>query len=403
MSSLSVFAAEEGPVSVYAREIEGETPSRPPEDRQPIADKVSTKLKAGRVHGKSATSSGTSPSVCDRTEKTESSDIQAALRRKSSTAQNDSPAESHDEDDNAVEDLMYPDGREEENGGVGTVFEIAQGDSVAPGTIDSQESTTIAFISQGAIPDHSSTLRNDSTAYRLSDHAHTDTSFAPIAEATDVNISTGAAMMAIKSLNCRGPSNESLSQSVEDHERSNSLSNDHATDPSRGLCHLGPTERWNSASHTVINDFTESRNAPNSGNIVDGPFSDPAGDPAPDCSQEVCTCAADGAAVGGGSLSTVQATNSSVAPHADLRAGCRRSAAATPLAAPREPARISPPQVADEGPAPAERMSVDEEIVRFMEITLSGMAQVQDGLRGVFAVQKRRRAVQKRGMAVGDK
>jgi len=41
---------------------------------------------------------------------------------------------------------------------------------------------------------------------------------------------------------------------------------------------------------------------------------------------------------------------------------------------------------------------VDEEIVRFMEITLNGMAQVQDGLRGVFAIQKRRRTVQKRKM-----
>jgi hypothetical protein len=50
----------------------------------------------------------------------------------------------------------------------------------------------------------------------------------------------------------------------------------------------------------------------------------------------------------------------------------------------------------------APRTSADEEIVRFMEITLNGMAQVQDGLRGVFAIQKRRRAVQKRKMAVGE-
>jgi hypothetical protein len=49
------------------------------------------------------------------------------------------------------------------------------------------------------------------------------------------------------------------------------------------------------------------------------------------------------------------------------------------------------------------RTTVDEEIVRFMEITLNGMAQVQDGLRGVFAIQGRRRAVQKRKMAMGDK
>jgi len=45
---------------------------------------------------------------------------------------------------------------------------------------------------------------------------------------------------------------------------------------------------------------------------------------------------------------------------------------------------------------------MDDEIVRYMEITLSGMAQVQDGLRGVLAIQKRRR-VQKRKMAVRDK
>ena len=61
--SLSVFAAEVGPVSVYAREIEGEAPSGPPEDRQPIADKDSMQLKNDGAHGKSATSSGTSFSV----------------------------------------------------------------------------------------------------------------------------------------------------------------------------------------------------------------------------------------------------------------------------------------------------------------------------------------------------
>jgi len=58
---------------------------------------------------------------------------------------------------------------------------------------------------------------------------------------------------------------------------------------------------------------------------------------------------------------------------------------------------------ASEGAALAERMSVDDEVVRFMEIALSGMAQVQDGLRGVFAIQKRRRAVQKRKTTIGDK
>ena len=393
MSSLSVFTAE-GPVSSRAREIEGEAPSRLPEDRQTVTDQVTMKLTA-------VTSGGTPPSVCDRTEETELSGIPAAPRQKSGTAQNDSPAESQDEDDNAVEDLMYPDGREEENGGIGTISEIAQGDSVAHGTVDSQESTN-PFISQGGIPDHSSILCNDSTAYRLSDNAHTDTSFAPMVKATDVNISTSAAMMAIKSLNCHSLSNESLSQSMQDHEGSNSLLKNCGTGPSRGLCHLGPADQWNPVSHTITHDFTESRNAPNSGTIVNGPLSDPASDPAPDCSQEVCTRAADGAAVGGGSLSTVPATSSSVAPHADLRAGSARSAAATPPAVPREPTQISSPQVADEGPTPTERMSVDEEIVRFMEITLNGMAQVQDGLRGVFAIQKRRRAVQKRGMAMGD-
>src|SRR5260221_10781248 len=61
MSSLSVFTAEEDPVSLCAREIEGEAPSRLPEDSPSVSDKVTTKLKAGRAHGKSATPSGTSP------------------------------------------------------------------------------------------------------------------------------------------------------------------------------------------------------------------------------------------------------------------------------------------------------------------------------------------------------
>lgn len=84
--------------------------------------------------------------------------------------------------------------------------------------------------------------------------------------------------------------------------------------------------------------------------------------------------------------------------------GCAPSAATAPPAPPHEPTTASPSQVADEGSVPTDRMSVDEEIVRFMEITLTGMAEVQDGLRGVFAIQKRRRAVQKRKFAVaGDK
>lgn len=291
---------------------------------------------------------------------------------------------------------MYPDGNEEGNGGAGTVAKIAQGDVAALGIANTQQSTA-AFISQAAVPERISTLRDDNTADCSHDSAHADTSFAFTAEATGVTNCTNAPTMTIKSIGCRGSSN--APPSVEDHERSNSLSNDCPTGPSNGLCHFSFPKRWNPASHTVIHGFQESPYL-NSRTIVNSPLSDPADAPALDCSQEVCTRAADGAAVGGGSSSSTQATMSG---HMDLRVGCAPSAATTPPA-PHEPTTTCPSQVADEGSAPTDRMSVDEEIVRFMEITLTGMAQVQDGLRGVFAIQKRRRAVQKRKIVVaGDK
>jgi hypothetical protein len=142
---------------------------------------------------------------------------------------------------------------------------------------------------------------------------------------------------------------------------------------------------------------------PNPGDVVEGPLGDPAGDPAPDCSQEVCTRAADRAAAGGGSRSTTPAAGSGVSQVVDPRGGCRQSGATSLPAPPDESTRMCPPQVVSEEPSPAEQMAVDDEIVRFMEITLNGMAQVQDGLRGVFAIQKRRRAVQKRKTVAGDK
>lgn len=403
MSSLSFSATEKGLVPLRAKEDRSEALSG-----QPAGGQITLKLKLGtRVLGKSVAPNGTPPSVyivhVAEQKKLSRRIFKVALPFKSSTTQNDTLAESQDEDDNAVEELMDSDGRDEENGGAGTVSEIAQGRLVAPGTVDSQEST-IAFISRPAIPDHAFTLRDDSTVYCLHDGAHTNTSFAPMVEVTDVNISTGAPTMTIESIDCRDASNEALSQSVEDLEGSNPLSNNCTKGPSKGLCHFGPAERWNPASHTVIHDFPEYRNTPNSGNVVNGPLSDLASDPAPYCSQEVCTRAADGAAVGGGSLSSTSATSSGVSPHVDLQAGCARSAAATLPVPPNEPTSISPSQVAaSEGAALAERMSVDDEVVRFMEIALSGMAQVQDGLRGVFAIQKRRRAVQKRKTTIGDK
>ncbi len=84
----------------------------------------------------------------------------------------------------------------------------------------------------------------------------------------------------------------------------------------------------------------------------------------------------------------------------DPRPGCQQNPLSTPTQGRTSIFRPPPsPKVADVAP----QTSVDEEIVRFMEITLNGMAQVQDGLRGVFAIQKRRRTVQKRKMAVGSK
>jgi hypothetical protein len=404
VSPLSVSSVAKGHVSLHAKEDEGETPSRRPADGQISSDKITLKLKLGSVLGNSNATNGMSSILCahSQTADTDWSGAQVAPPLKSSIAHNASPAESQDEDDNAVEELMYPDCNEEDIGGVGTVAKIAQGDAAALGTANTRQSTA-AFISQAAVPRRTSTLRDDNTADCSHDNAHADTSFEFMAEATGITNCTNAPTMTIKSICCRGLSNVPLLQSAEDHERSNSLSNDCATGPSNGLCHFGPPKRWNPASHTMIHDFQESPHS-NSRTIVNGPLSDPTDAPALDCSQEVCTRAADGAAVGGGSSRSTQAPVAGVSPHMDLRVGCAPSAATTPFVSPREPTTTCPLQVADEGSAPTDRMSVDEEIVRFMEITLTGMAQVQDGLRGVFAIQKRRRAVQKRKIVVaGDK
>lgn len=52
--------------------------------------------------------------------------------------------------------------------------------------------------------------------------------------------------------------------------------------------------------------------------------------------------------------------------------------------------RILPRDMADED-------QEEEELARFVQMTLDGMAHVQEGLRGVFALQRRKSGVAKRG------
>lgn len=332
-----------------------------------------------------------------KTEEAESSSISAGSPLKSSRAQNNTPVESQDEDDDAVEELMYPDDGEEPNVGIGTVFETAQ---VEPTMVDSQEPDAAALNSQAATPDHAFTLHNDNTKCCPQGNVHTD-SFAPVGLTADANVSASAPTTSAKTLDCQGKSNESRLQSVEDLQGSNPLLNNCTTGPSEELRHVGPIVRWDPAPYTTtrIHSFPESQTqiTPNGRDTVDSPLLDPTSDPALDCSQEVCIRAADGAAAGGGSPSAMPA-----AIDVDPRAGCLQSRGASLPGPPDGPMCISPPQVAEEGAPQAELMSVDDDMVRFMEMTLNGMAQVQDGFRGVFAIQKRRRAVQKRKMAVGD-
>lgn len=312
----------------------------------------------------------------------------------SSGASNDSLSESQDEDDKVVEDLMDREVGEEENVGVETVcFADTQ-------LVDSQGSPTAFVISQDAIPDHTFTRHDDNTQDSPHGDVHVDTPTASVYKVTDVNISTRVPTTTVGSLNCQGGTGiETLPQSGEEGLQGSNIPsiNSCASDPLEERRHYNSTGRWNSP--TMHTD--------------DGPFSDPAGEPAPDCSQEVCMRAADGAAAGGGLPSSprfvpvtgVESGGSLEGDNLDPRTGCQENHGnASPLSAPPQErtsiCRPPPsPKVADGEP----RTSVDEEIVRFMEITLNGMAQVQDGLRGVFAIQKRRRVVRKRKMAVGNK
>jgi hypothetical protein len=328
---------------------------------------------------------------------TESLNAPAPLpRTPSSRASNDSLAESQDEDDKVVEELMDREGGEEEPVGIETVcFADAQVNPGASTIVGSQGSPAAFVISQGAIPDYTFTRHDNSTEDNSHGDVHMDTPMASVCKVTDVDISTRVPTTTVGSLDCQG--DETLPQSgEEDLEGSNIPSiNSRASDPPAERRHHNSTERCNSPTmHTN-----------------DGPFSDPTGDPAPDCSQEVCMLAADGAAAGGGlpspprfvPVTCLESGGSLEGDNVDPRTGCQQNGNASPLSitpqgrttACRPPASLT---VADGAP----RTSVDEEIVRFMEITLNGMAQVQDGLRGVFAIQKRRRAVQKRKMVVGN-
>ena len=267
---------------------------------------------------------------------------------------------------------------EEENAGVETVC-------FADTLVGSQGSPAAFVISQDAIPDHTFTRHDDSIQHG---DVHVDTPIASVCKVTDVDISTRVTTTV--GLDCQGGTgNETLPQSGEEGlEGSNIPSiNSCASDPPEECRHYISTRRWNSP--TMHTD--------------DGPFSDPAGDPAPDCSQEVCTRAADGAAAGRGlpspprflPVTGLESGGSPEGDNVDPRTGYQQNGdASTSICRP-------PPSVKMANGTP--RTSVDEEIVRFMEITLNGMTQVQDGLRGVFAIQKRRRAVQKRKMVVGNK
>ncbi|KAI0287082.1 hypothetical protein BC826DRAFT_75499 [Russula brevipes] len=381
MVPVSFPAVNGGPVALSAKDKRDEAPSRRTTGGSPVDER----MKLGSGPG-----SALRTSVVSR----------AIVPLQPSGAQDESSTESQDEDENAVEELMNTNGGEEDNVGIGTVSEIAQEDSEEVATVGHGE-PAIAPISQAAIPVPSSTLQDNSTLPQ--GNARADDSIACVGGATDVDLSVGVPGITTKALDCQGARKETRWESVEDLEGSSTLLNKRATVHLEGLCHVGPLDRWNPASQAIIDGSSEPQMTLNPGDVVEGPLADPAGDPAPDCSQEVCTRAADGAAAGGGSRSTTPAADPGVSQVVGPRGGCRQSGA-TSLPAPLdESMRMCPPQVVSEGPSPAEQMAVDDEIVRFMEITLNGMSQVQDGLRGVFAIQKRRRAVQKRKTVEGDK
>jgi hypothetical protein len=290
---------------------------------------------------------------------------------------------------------------EEGNVGVETVcFADAQVDTGASAIVGSQGSPADFVISQDAVPDHTFSRHDDSTQDSPHGDVHVDNPIASVCKATDADISTRVpTTTAVGSLDCQGGTrNETLPRrGEEDLEGSNIPSiNSCASDPPEQRRHYNSTERWNSP--TMHTD--------------DGPFSDSAGDPAPDCSQEVCMRAADGAAAGGGlpspprfvPVTGLESGGALEGDNVDPQTGCQQNGNASPLSIPPQGrtsiCRPPPSQKMADG---APRTSVDEEIVRFMEITLNGMAQVQDGLRGVFAIQKRRRAVQKGKMGAENK
>ena len=369
---------------------------RPEElDRRPESEK----MMPGNVL---ETSSGMWPSfrpyIRDWVQETESPNAPAPLpQTPSSRASNDSLAESQDEDDKVVEELMDREAGGEN--GIETCFADARVDTGASTIVGSQGSPAAFVISQDAIPDHTFSRHDNSTQDSPHGDVHVDTSIASVCKVTDVDISTPVPMTAVGSLDRQdGTGNKTLPQSgEEDLEASNIPSiNSCASDPPEQRRHYKSTERWNSP--TMHTD--------------DGPFSDSAGNPAPDCSQEVCTHAADGAAAGGGLPATprfmpvtgLESEGSLDGDNVDPQTGCQQNGNASPLSIlPQGRTSICRPPPSPKMADGAPRTSVDEEIVRFMEITLNGMAQVQDGLRGVFAIQKRRRAVQKRKMGVGNK
>ncbi|KAI0259441.1 hypothetical protein BC834DRAFT_630359 [Gloeopeniophorella convolvens] len=127
-----------------------------------------------------------------------------------------------------------------------------------------------------------------------------------------------------------------------------------------------------------------------------------ASSPAPNCSQEVRTHATDGAGEGGGLSSPRLVVGTSMFTPAGTRIDSLGDVAALPT--PRESPAIEdvpfPPAAEVPSPHAENRVSEEEELARFMELALSGMAQVQEGLRGVFAIQKRKRASQKRKVVI---
>ncbi|KAF8490130.1 hypothetical protein F5888DRAFT_1134119 [Russula emetica] len=93
----------------------------------------------------------------------------------SSRASNDSLAESQDEDDKVVEELMDREGGEEESVGVETVcFADAQVDTGASTIVGSQGSPAAFVISQDAIPDHTFTRHDNGTQDSPHGDVHVD-------------------------------------------------------------------------------------------------------------------------------------------------------------------------------------------------------------------------------------